>query len=250
MLAIMPHPERDALDTSIIPTGAAATTCWRRRAARCFSEFRRSGESHERARRGDHAEDSRQRGLHGADGVAAAGRRRCRASSAARFCVVDDDGGDATLAAARSKRNEAIFNPNKHRLTRCSDAREPRPGEVWIAEIGAHDETRASGRRDCRSDRRARSAGAARERRRTVGPASTALPLNNSATRTRRRFQGMHEPAVYDRDARLAFGAADPQRRARRRFQDARDRQSRHGALYRSFAFVDEVIGVDKYSDS
>jgi phosphoribosylformylglycinamidine (FGAM) synthase PurS component len=44
-----------------------------------------------------------------------------------------DDGDPATLAA-RIEANEAIFNPNKHRLTVLA-ASEPRPGEAWVYEL-------------------------------------------------------------------------------------------------------------------
>jgi hypothetical protein len=46
---------------------------------------------------------------------------------------VEDSGDPATLAA-RVETNEAIFNPNKHRLT-VLDANEPRPGEAWVYEL-------------------------------------------------------------------------------------------------------------------
>lgn len=46
-----------------------------------------------------------------------------------------DDGEAATLAS-RVQANEAVFNPNKHRLT-ILDAARPRPGEVWIEELRA-----------------------------------------------------------------------------------------------------------------
>jgi len=49
--------------------------------------------------------------------------------------LVVDFGGDDAALAATIERDEAIFNPNKHRLT-VLDARAPRPGEVWIAEMG------------------------------------------------------------------------------------------------------------------
>ncbi len=54
--------------------------------------------------------------------------------------VVDDD-GDAASFLTRVERNETIFNPNKHRAAELGIA-QPRPGEVWIEEIGAHDEVR------------------------------------------------------------------------------------------------------------
>jgi hypothetical protein len=46
---------------------------------------------------------------------------------------VEDSGDPATLAA-RVETNEAIFNPNKHRLS-VLDANEPRPGEAWVYEL-------------------------------------------------------------------------------------------------------------------
>jgi phosphoribosylformylglycinamidine (FGAM) synthase PurS component len=47
-----------------------------------------------------------------------------------------EDCGDPAALEARVKADEAIFNPNKHRLTMLgSDA--PRPGEVWIETLGA-----------------------------------------------------------------------------------------------------------------
>ena len=54
--------------------------------------------------------------------------------------VVEDE-GSADDFIARIESNETIFNPNKHRLVDLG-VDEPRPGEVWIAEHGAHDETR------------------------------------------------------------------------------------------------------------
>jgi len=50
----------------------------------------------------------------------------------------DDDGSASTLAA-RVEANEAIFNPNKHRLV-VLDGASPRAGEAWIDETGRHDE--------------------------------------------------------------------------------------------------------------
>jgi phosphoribosylformylglycinamidine (FGAM) synthase PurS component len=49
--------------------------------------------------------------------------------------LVVDFGGDDDALAATIERDEAIFNPNKHRLT-VLDAHTPRSGEVWIAEMG------------------------------------------------------------------------------------------------------------------
>lgn len=54
--------------------------------------------------------------------------------------VVEDQGAPDDFIA-RMESNETIFNPNKHRLVDLG-VDEPRPGEVWIAEHGAHDETR------------------------------------------------------------------------------------------------------------
>lgn len=48
--------------------------------------------------------------------------------------VIDAPGDNAALAKA-IEGDEAIFNPNKHRLS-VLGAVEPRPGEVWIAEMG------------------------------------------------------------------------------------------------------------------
>jgi phosphoribosylformylglycinamidine (FGAM) synthase PurS component len=48
---------------------------------------------------------------------------------------IDDSGEPATLAA-RIEGNEAIFNPNKHRLS-VLDACEPRSGEAWVFELPA-----------------------------------------------------------------------------------------------------------------
>jgi hypothetical protein len=42
-----------------------------------------------------------------------------------------DDGGEASTFALRVASNEALFNPNKHRLTVLTEDG-PRPGEVWI----------------------------------------------------------------------------------------------------------------------
>ncbi|MEO6835505.1 MAG: hypothetical protein ABI231_06310 [Candidatus Tumulicola sp.] len=52
-----------------------------------------------------------------------------------------DDAGDAATFPGRVRANEAIFNPNKHRLT-VLDLPAPRSGEAWIAKAGARDEVR------------------------------------------------------------------------------------------------------------
>lgn len=54
--------------------------------------------------------------------------------------VVEDEGSPDDFIA-RMESNETIFNPNKHRLADLG-IDEPRPGEVWIAEHVAHDETK------------------------------------------------------------------------------------------------------------
>jgi hypothetical protein len=54
---------------------------------------------------------------------------------------VVEDQGDARDFLVRMESNETIFNPNKHRIVDLG-IDQPRPGEVWIAEHGAHDETR------------------------------------------------------------------------------------------------------------
>jgi phosphoribosylformylglycinamidine (FGAM) synthase PurS component len=46
---------------------------------------------------------------------------------------VEDSGDPATLAA-RVETNEAIFNPNKHRLTVLA-SNAPQPGEAWVYEL-------------------------------------------------------------------------------------------------------------------
>ena len=46
-----------------------------------------------------------------------------------------EDGGDPSTLAVRIETNEAIFNPNKHRVTVLEEAR-PRAGEVWIERLG------------------------------------------------------------------------------------------------------------------
>jgi hypothetical protein len=45
-----------------------------------------------------------------------------------------EDAGDPATFAARFETNEAIFNPNKHRLT-VLDANQPHPGEAWVYEL-------------------------------------------------------------------------------------------------------------------
>jgi hypothetical protein len=52
-----------------------------------------------------------------------------------------EDAGDAQTFAERVAANEAIFNPNKHRLTMVPEGR-PRPGEVWIERRDPSDATR------------------------------------------------------------------------------------------------------------
>ena len=54
---------------------------------------------------------------------------------------VVDDAGDERDFLMRMESNETIFNPNKHRIVDLG-IDQPRPGEVWIAERGAHDEMR------------------------------------------------------------------------------------------------------------
>ena len=49
--------------------------------------------------------------------------------------LVVDIGGSAESLAKTIESDEAIFNPNKHRLV-VLESVEPRPGEVWIAEMG------------------------------------------------------------------------------------------------------------------
>jgi hypothetical protein len=50
------------------------------------------------------------------------------------WCV--DDAGDPATLALRVETNEAVFNPNKHRLS-VLEASAPRPGEAWIYELPA-----------------------------------------------------------------------------------------------------------------
>lgn len=52
-----------------------------------------------------------------------------------------DDAGDPATLTARVRSNEAIFNPNKHRLLELESAR-PRPGEAWVERCGQGDEVR------------------------------------------------------------------------------------------------------------
>lgn len=52
-----------------------------------------------------------------------------------------EDSGDESTFVSRVESNETIFNPNKHRLT-VVDQNRPRSGEVWIEELGRHDEVR------------------------------------------------------------------------------------------------------------
>lgn len=53
---------------------------------------------------------------------------------------VEDTGEEATFVS-RIESNETIFNPNKHRLA-VLEKTQPRPGEVWIEELGRHNEVR------------------------------------------------------------------------------------------------------------
>ena len=46
-----------------------------------------------------------------------------------------DDGDDGAALQRCVERNQALFNPNKHRLT-LLDGLKPRAGETWIEEIG------------------------------------------------------------------------------------------------------------------
>ncbi|HTX58586.1 MAG TPA: hypothetical protein VMH02_02835 [Verrucomicrobiae bacterium] len=52
-----------------------------------------------------------------------------------------EDAGDPSSLASRVEANESVFNPNKHRLEVLASP-QPRAGEVWIEELGAHDEVR------------------------------------------------------------------------------------------------------------
>ena len=52
-----------------------------------------------------------------------------------------EDSGDASTFVSRVESNETIFNPNKHRLS-VVEENQPRAGEVWIEELGRHDEVR------------------------------------------------------------------------------------------------------------
>ena len=45
--------------------------------------------------------------------------------------VLVEDGGTAAQIVDRVRRDESLFNPNKHRVT-VLDGDTPRPGEVWI----------------------------------------------------------------------------------------------------------------------
>jgi phosphoribosylformylglycinamidine (FGAM) synthase PurS component len=47
-----------------------------------------------------------------------------------------EDSGDSATLSARVETNEAIFNPNKHRLTQLN-ANDPRAGEAWVYELPA-----------------------------------------------------------------------------------------------------------------
>ncbi|HEY8312541.1 MAG TPA: hypothetical protein VIG51_00080 [Candidatus Baltobacteraceae bacterium] len=52
-----------------------------------------------------------------------------------------EDAGDERDFVARVERNETLFNQNKHEL-QVLEAGEPRSGETWIEELGAHDNVR------------------------------------------------------------------------------------------------------------
>ncbi len=129
VLAIMPHPERDAMELqpSRSPRGRRRPRTVRRRAA--VSQLRRGAVDDRRAV-ADRPQDSRQRGVHGADGAAAARRRR-RAGRAQRDPALRDATAISRALVARVEADETIFNPNKHRLTVLDDDA-PRAGEVWI----------------------------------------------------------------------------------------------------------------------
>ena len=55
-----------------------------------------------------------------------------------------DDTGDGSSIGRRIEANEAIFNPNKHRLRSLEQAT-PRTGEVWIDRIGEDADVRIAG---------------------------------------------------------------------------------------------------------
>lgn len=54
--------------------------------------------------------------------------------------VFEDDGNEADFVS-RVEGNETLFNPNKHELAVLEQA-QPRSGEAWIEELGAHDDVR------------------------------------------------------------------------------------------------------------
>jgi len=58
----------------------------------------------------------------------------CKRVERSEILVIDAPGSVEALAKA-IQADEAIFNPNKHRLV-VLDTVEPRAGEVWIAEMG------------------------------------------------------------------------------------------------------------------
>ena len=136
VLAIMPHPERDAWtfnhpdrrrgDDMLAPSGGAVL----------FRSFVEAVTRHERrapspsASRFPTTRRTRRSSTLRRLGVEIA-RRRAQRDRA----LFDAPRRRATLVAARSKRDETIFNPNKHRVT-VLDADAPRAGEVWIVQDG------------------------------------------------------------------------------------------------------------------
>lgn len=64
----------------------------------------------------------------------------CAVVERSEIFVVEDSGNPSDFLQ-RVAHNETIFNLNKHRITDLGIAK-PRPGEVWVGEMGAHDETR------------------------------------------------------------------------------------------------------------
>ena len=194
-----------------------------------------------RAHRRDSTEDSRQRGVHGADRAAAAWASTSSASSAARSGVVED-GGDAGDAgrARRGERSDLQSEQTSSDRARCNA---PRPGEAWIDELGgATTSASISAERPSPASRSApvRSAGVCSTRparRSRVARCESAVErlLCNPAIE-KGDSTSTYEPAVYDRHARLALGAADSQRRARRGLQDARRSPiaRRNGCIARS----------------
>ena len=123
VLAIMPHPERDAWNFNHLDRRDGDDVARALRAAPCSSAVSSRRCVDDATRRRDRAEDSRQRGVYRAGRRCAGSASTSSGSNAARYSSSTTT-ATSPRSPARITADETIFNPNKHRLTR---ARRRRP---------------------------------------------------------------------------------------------------------------------------